>query len=196
MSANLIIQFKDLPNSGVGLFLNEQDKTFYVFFSPSFSTSFCTHLCKLKDNIHENFLLQDAFNKDLLQLTVYTGYSKDPGSIILRSDYQLAVKYNQGMGYSDMRSGYKAVSYKVKSFILNDFRSVGSGDFTTDPLVYVCAKSANGGCILLGIFRSIPESEEWVTSVYGRVLNGVIPKFAYNELTNLYRDAYGDRLMI
>lgn len=193
---NLIIQFKDLPNSGVGLFLNEQDKTFYVFFSPSFATSFCTHLCKLKDNIHDNALLQDAFNKDLLQLCIVNSYSKDPGSIILRSDYQLAVEDNKGKGYSDMRAGYKAVSYKVKSFILNDFRPVKSRDFTTDPLVYVCAKSANGGCLLLGIFRSIPESEEWIELTYGRVLVGVTPKFAYNELTNLYRDAHGDRLMI
>jgi hypothetical protein len=188
MAMSFISQFKSIPKYGIIVLVNKQDNQAYTIFSQSLPTLFCTTLCKLKEGIHDNKLLQDAFNNDLLTLEIVKGYESDPGSTELRNAYEV---YTRNSGYKDMRVGYKATSYKLKKYVLNHFRA----DLCySEPLVYVCGRSPTLGEIVLGIFHSIPEANEWVSSVYGDKLNDILPVFVDNELTKEYHKLNGYKI--
>lgn len=188
MSNNLLNEFKNIPKSGIIAFLNEQDKSFYLFFSGSLPSLFCTHLLKLKEGIHDCKELQDAFNNDLLHSWVIKGYDKDPGSVELRSEYERIVHEYTYTEYKNMRKSYKAIGYRLKKYVLNDFRG---NNYSEQPLVYVCGKSPSLGDIVLGIFDSIPEADEWCESTYGKSTNDLLPIFKDNSLTKEYHDMHG-----
>jgi hypothetical protein len=40
--------------------------------------------------------------------------------------------------------------------------------------------------MLLGVFTSIPEADEWIQSVYGDKRSDIIPVYCENELTRDY----------
>jgi len=185
---NFLEQFKTIPNTGIIAFISEIDKTVFVFFSNSSFTLFCTHIYKLKLGIHDNKLLQDRFNQNLLTIQVIKGYDSIPESVDLRCEYERTISKFKADGYTDMREGYKAISYRIKIYVLNDFRAV---NFAVTPLVYVCGRSTNVEEIVLGIFDSIPLAEEWLNSVYGDKRSGVLPEFVDNELTREYHRING-----
>lgn len=181
---------KSIPNSGIITFVNNRDKSVYVFFSSKLFTQFCTHLYKLREGIHDNDSLQQSFNNDLLDIkTEDVIISIEPTS--LRSEYDRITREYISSGYSDMRAGYKASSFKIKKYVLNDFRDEGS----RYPLVYVCGTSYSLGDVVLAIFDSIPEADDWIASVYGDKRIGILPVYCDNELTREYRIKYGYEML-
>lgn len=183
----LINNLKEVPNIGVSAFVDNANKAVFVFFSNSLFTLFCTHIYKLKLGIHDNKQLQEAFNNNSLDIVHLNSYKEDPGTIELRSEYTRRVDQYVSMGYKNMRDGYKAISYRIKTYVLTDYRDIHK----MTPLVYVVGRSLNSGEILLGVFDSIPESEEWVKCVYGDKRNEIIPQFCDNDLTKAYIQKYG-----
>jgi hypothetical protein len=187
--SNLINDFKNIPKCGIIGFISSS--SYYLFFSSTLPSLFCTHLLKLKEGIHDCKELQDAFNQDDLRCEVIKGYSKDPGSIELRSQYERIVHEYKYTEYKNMREGYKAIGYRLKKYVLNDFRRE-KGNF--GPLVYVCGKSPSLGEIVLGIFDSIPEANDWCELTYGKNTSDLIPVFKVNELTQEYHDKHGFKI--
>lgn len=183
--------FKTIPQYGILAFVSEVDKSIYMFFSQTAMSIFCTHMIKLKQGIHDNTSLQHAFNQNLLQLKVIKSYESDPGSIALRADYELLISEHMLLGYKDMRNGFKAIGYKIKKYILNDFRSDVS---SLPPLVYVCGRSLSLGEVVLGVFDSIPSADEWLNSTYGSKRNDVLPTFVDSDLTREYHKANGYKI--
>ena len=189
--SNLMNDLRNIPQSGLITFINNRDKTFYLIFSPRLATTFLTQICKLKDNIHDCKELQLAFNDGLLHSWIERGYDKDPGSIELRSQYERIVHEYITNGFSNMREGYKAIGYRLKKYVLNDFRRETC---KSDPLVYVCGKSPSLGEIVLGIFDSIPEANEWCEATYGDKVSELIPIFKDNALTIEYHNKHGYKI--
>lgn len=182
-----IQEIKQYPLVGIIAFIDEPNKSIYAFFSNSSFTLFCTNLCKLRSGIHENKQLQDAFNRDALETVVLKGYEVDPGSLELRSQYKLLIEQYIQNGYTDMRKDYSPIGYKLKTFILTDYRN----KYIHKPLVYVVGRSRGVEEIVLGIFDSIPESEEWINSVYGSKRTELLPVFCTNQLTKDYHENNG-----
>lgn len=187
--SNLIIDFKNIPKCGIIAFISSS--SYYLFFSSTLPSLFCTHLLKLKEGIHDCKELQNAFDHDDLRCEVIKGYTKDPGSIELRSQYERIVHEYQYTDLKNMREGYKAIGYRLKKYVLNDFRPTM---VTCSPLVYVCGRSPSLGEIVLGIFDSIPEANDWCEITYGKNTSNLIPVFKDNDLTREYHDKHGYKI--
>ena len=186
--SNLLNEFKEVPSSGVIVFLDKSQYSFYTFFSSTLPSLLCTHLLTLKAGTHDNKQLQASFNADSLTHLVVAGYDKDPGSIELRTQYERIVNEFKGNEYKNMREGYKAIGYRLKKYVLNDFRGVS---YSQQPLIYVCGKSPSLGDIVLGIFDSVPDANEWIELTYGNSVNDLLPIYKDNSLTREYHNKYG-----
>lgn len=180
-----------IPQFGVAAFIDEPNKSVYLYFSNSLYTLFSTHIARLKLGIHDCKPLQDAFDDVRFEIRVLTAFESDPGSIALRTEYVRQQQLFLSAGYKDLRAGYKPIGYKLKTRVLSDYRN----NYINTPLVYITGRSPCQEEIVLGIFNSIPESTEWVNSIYGDKTNDVLPEFCDNELTQGYLKANGYKLL-
>jgi hypothetical protein len=187
----LNVETQDIPICGVLGFFNTSilgNPEAYLFFSSTAFTLFCTHLTKLRMHIHDCKGLQDAYDNNTLEFSVVKSYTIDPGPIELRSAYERSIADYRSKGYTDMRDGYKAITYKIKKYVLADFRDNVT---RVQPLVYVCGRSPNAGEVVLGIFDSIPNADDWLASTYKGKATDILPIFANNELTIEYHKENG-----
>lgn len=185
MATSMFNQFKDIPPHGL-IALISQNKV-YLLYSVSLPSTFCTLLLKLYNNVHENEQLQAAYNAGTLEHIVIECYEHKPSNDELIRDYKKHLDDMLKGGFTDMREGLRMPKYRVKTYVLNDFRGGVS------PLVYVVGKLKDKD-VVMAVFESLPESEEWVTSKFGSQRVNVLPIYHDNELSLEYFKKFGKGL--
>lgn len=183
----LLQQLISFPNSCIYALVDEANKGMFICFCESRGlTSLMPNIVSLKRGVHDYKLLQEAFNNNSLDIRVLKDYKDNPpDEAVIRAEMMHMLAKS---GYRDLRGDGPPTSYRLKLRIL--------GVDSDTPLVYVSCKSTTVNELLLGIFDSIHEAEDWMSATYPgqRDSVGIIPRFAVNERTREYHKAYGYKL--
>lgn len=165
----MIDQLKTLCKPGLYALINEKDRKVYLGTSTNILTSLNRNICDLKYNRHpcipssdsiEFLFLEEIENRNIqkIRLVFYIDYYKNLGYTLYRN--------------------FPGLRYKLSVDIRVDFRK-GCEQF---ELVYVILKCPSHLNFICGVFRTIPEANEFIESVYKDSIY-YYPVQALNSLT-------------
>ena len=141
----------------------------------------------LRRGIHDCRKLQEAYNAGSLELVVFKSYEVAPIELLVRIEIPGILR---SLGLSDMTGYYDNIPYEVKTRVYYDYRVL----LSIHPLVYVTMQSRSTEAIVLGVFDSMIEADEWKGMYYpGGDYTQVV--FCTNELSKGYHDAEGYKLI-
>jgi len=150
-------------------------------------THLSNNITLLRRGTHDCRPLQDAYNAGSLELVVFKSYGVAPIELIVRMEIPGILR---SLGLSDMTGYYDNIPYTVKTRVFRNYRHLND----MYPLVYITMQSRSVEAIVLGVFDSIIEADEWMGIHYpGGVYTQVV--FCDNALTKGYHDAEGYKLI-
>lgn len=145
------------------------------------------HLTQLRRGIHDCKKLQDAFNRNALELRVLKAYEVNQVDLVLR--VQASLLFNNS-GYTDMTGHYSDIRYRIVTRVDGDYRDL----LAHIPLVYVTLKSRSLEALVIGVFDSMMDADEWLGIHYpGQKITSLV--FATNERTVEYHNTAGYKLI-
>jgi len=183
--------FKDLtefPLFCIYALIDETSGYIYIQYSNGNALNHLTEtITLLKRNIHDYRVLQHSFNHNLLSLRVIETFDGPIDDILARVKCTL---YVQNSGLNDCTGYYNTIQYKVYKRVMDNY----SNFYSNQPLVYVTAKSRSVEAIVLGIFDTMMEADEFIETCHpGLVMREL--KFAGNKHTREYHTVKGYKLI-
>tara|TARA_R110000868_G_scaffold330477_1_gene591442 strand:- start:525 stop:1109 length:585 start_codon:yes stop_codon:yes gene_type:complete len=177
------LPLKDLPTYSVFAFIT--GLSVYIVSSRNAVIEYAKNIELLRSGDHPSKELVEAYNTGNIQLKILHEFPVCPLPREARVQYNIELNKMMAAGYTNLRPNFKSIKYKLQIKILSSFK------FRVDyPLVYVYAQSARWDTLVLGIFRTMYEAEEWATSVFPDRKN-VVPVFHDGELLKEYRELHG-----
>lgn len=178
------------PISCIYALVDDSTKGMYVYFSETAAIfQLSKAVMELKRGIHDNKIIQNAYNNGLLEVRVLKDYCESPPiEAVIRAECAHIVKNS---GYTDLR-GIHLPAYRIKKRVMTDYAYSDSAP----PLVYVLAKSTTRDAIVMAICDNMIEADAWIRDTYGSEDSvGIIPSFALNERTREYHRLHGYKLI-
>lgn len=178
-----------LSNSCVFGLVNHRTKMVYI----SYSKDVCTSLARLLRDIHSRNIVYKQMIKDapklefvkLENINIYDGMQE----IHLKVDYHIGI-YKQ-LGYSLYNYKHRFQKLKVKIQVEKDYRC--KKPYNNDLLVYVKLVSALRKTTVVGVFNTMLEAEEFVSSTFDG-MDIVKPVYSINDLTKDYIKIFLNRI--
>jgi hypothetical protein len=188
---SILAELNNFPLSCIYIFVDHTSKNFRVKYSLNNGlTALADDLTELKKGVFAP-VLQDAYNRGLLEIVVLKEYTETPLRAVIAAEYDEVIRDYVSRGYNDTR-GLKCSSYKLNKRILSDYRS----PHRAPPLVYITGKTSVNGELVLAIFNTVPQADAWIAETYGEVKDNIVPKFKDDELTLGYHKKYGYKLVM
>jgi hypothetical protein len=184
-----MLPLNEVPSCGIASLINLESKEHYTLYSSSLPIELAKVIESLRRGTHSSKSLIDAYHANKLTFKVLDTKPIDYSLYSLRAEYSEWLREFASKGFSDLRPGHKAPTYRIIKKIYNHFT-----DGRRDPLVYVIAVSKRNNKLVLGVFNTLPEADDWVNANFKDVYSGV-PIFHDGELSKAYRNEYGDRLI-
>lgn len=179
----------NVPQNAVFAFVNESKKQVYVQCSKDCLLQFARMIRALRDGLHDNKALQEGFNNNELKLVVVKEFPKDYPEVALKAEVRRVIGSYVVNGYENLRPEAKAPRYKLKVKLMSHYK-----DGRMRPLVYVLAVSRRNDKLLMGLFYTFTEAEEWIKeNIPGS--SDFIPRFCNNELTQAYHTEFGHKFI-
>jgi hypothetical protein len=167
--SNIFQDLSNLPDKCIYGLFNDQDKKVYIGYSSNTIRTLYSNISNLK---YSN--LTPDWGK--LEFRVIEPI-EDSNRLKVR--YQYWVSHYSNEGWSMYRD-FKAIEYKVRIDILNDETRQKNGRY----LLYVKLLSRGRSEVVVGVFDSLSECNEFVESNYKTIKD---IHYSNNELTNEYR---------
>lgn len=188
-----MLNFSHIPLSCIYAYIDTFNHSVYVGFSSSNALYQIADVeTALRKGIHDNKKLQESFNAGYLEFNVIKSYEIPPHDLVLRSEYNVVVNDFIKKNYRDMRGQYIPCHFTLKTSIIDDHtRSTKNG-----MLVCVFARSKGYRDVVLGLFETVPEANEWLDVNYPNKTDPVVPKFCENSLTKDFHKEHGYEIKI
>lgn len=183
--SNLFNELNNMPLFCIYL-LKDGDNGYLQWSSGNAVNQLANTITVLKRGIHDNRLLQHAYNRGNLSLEILKVYDCAVEDIIIRMEATILF---QKTGLLDMTGKYNDIEYRVIKRVMPDYDNYRY----KVPLVYVTAKSRSVEAIVLGIFKTVYEADDWIALNYPGKVDTLI--FMDNELTHKYHASNGYKLI-
>lgn len=135
--------------------------------------------------------LQEAYNRGELEIEVIKTYDEKPIMQVMRAEHDALCEDYISRGYQNTRT-FAASNYKLKKRILSDYRN----PIKRPPLVYITARCNNKAELVLAVFTTVPQADQWIAEAYNGNTEKIVPKFKDDELSLGYHQKYGYKLMM
>lgn len=181
---------EDLHSVSVYSLVSHTTREVYV----SYSTSALVECAKtyelLRKGEHHCPRLQELYDNGLLELVEDVAYpSYDIYPPTLRGEYTSVLAEYRNAGYTDLRPEYSPGSYYLDIQVM----SSPFDNKSPTPYVYVLAISSKRGKIVMGLFNTMMDAEDWCRLNFPDK-SCIVPVFEDGELSRAYRDLYGYKL--
>lgn len=178
-----MIPLQELPTYSVFAFIT--GLSVYLVSSRNAVIEYAKNIELLRLGDHPSKELVEAYNNGTLEFRVIHEFPVCPLPREARVQYNLELNKFLSLGYTNLRPNFKSIKYKLQIKIRSSFM------FRVDsPLVYVYAQSARWDTLVLGVFRTMYEAEEWATANFPDRKN-IVPVFHDGELLKEYRALHG-----
>lgn len=160
----------------------------YIVSSRNAVTEYARNLNLIRLGDHPSPEVIQAYKDGTLELLVLHEFTSFPSLTEVRLQYNIELKKLLAAGYRNLREDYIPIKYKLKHVVM--------GSFTRDirrPLVYVYAETMNKDRVILGIFKTLAEANEWCSKTYPSKDN-IIPVYHDGELLQMFKKKHGDKL--
>lgn len=182
--------FRQIPQNSIFIFINEEDKEFYMGHSISSIIEISKNANDLALGVHKSKELQKAYNDNKLELRILQSFEDNTPQFVIRSHYSKVCSDLETRGYSNLRADYNAGEVRLKTEVL-----YMPGDRT--PKLFVIAVSKRKERFVLAIFENMIDGKAWVEKSFpGGDKEPIIPIFHDNDITRSYHEQHGYKLNI
>jgi hypothetical protein len=182
--------FNDIPSCGIASLINLETREHYTLYSGSLPIELAKLIESLRKGTHSCQPLVSAYKDNKLTFKLLDEKSPDYSLYSLRADYTEWLKEFEAKGIKNLRPSHKAPVYRIKVQAYSSFK----GDVKGALLVYVIAISKRNNKLVLGVFNTMPEAQEWVKVSFSN-LDCAVPLFHDGALSREYRAEHGERFV-
>ena len=183
----------DIPSVGIASFINLETKQHYTLYSTTLPVEAAKVIESLRKGTHSSPELIQAYKDNKPTFKVLESYldNANPTLVLygLRASYTEWLKEFDSKGYKDLRPGHKAPTYRITKKVYSPY----DPDMVL-PLVYVIAVSKRNNKLVLGVFNTMVDADNWIKEAFPDSSNAV-PQFHDGELSRGYRKHFGERLI-
>jgi hypothetical protein len=158
----------------------------YLQFSNNALYSLSENVTDLKRGIHDCRLLQDAYNRGVVQLKVFKSWDAPIEGIVARAFCSFIIN----SGYVDLSNIYTNTRYSIRTQVR---ASCVHG--RSHPLVYILVQSHSQGAIVAGICDNMVAANNWIREHHVNPDSISDLVFMDNEHTKTYHEQIGRKLV-
>lgn len=181
-----MLPLKDLPTYSVFGFISGLDV--YLVASRNSVIEYAKNLELLRLGDHPSKELVEAYRNGNIRFKVFHEFPICPLPREARLQYNIELNKLLAAGYNNLRPNFKSIKYKVCVKIAGSFRF-----HTPEALVYVYAQSVRGNTLVLGIFNTLHDAEDWINASFPN-RDDITPVFHDGELLREFRAVHGDKM--
>lgn len=184
----------EVPSCGIASFINLETKEHYTLYSSSLPIEVAKVIESLRKGTHSSKALIQGYADSKLTFKVLDSKASGYSLYSLRAEYTEWLAEFKSKGFTDLRPGHKAPTYRITIKLLSSYKVDKPRDPSRLPLAYVIAVSKRNNKLVLGVFNVVAEAEEWVKATFSDKTHAV-PSFHDGELSQGYRAEHGERLI-
>jgi len=186
----------DIPSCGICSLINLETKEHFTLYSSALPIELAKLIESLRKGTHSCKALVEAYKANKLTYKLLDNKSDDYSLYSLRAEYTEWLREFTRKGFTDLRPGHRAPTYRIIKKVYETYKpKPGPGHLHNNKLfVYVIAVSKRNNKLVLGVFETMSEAEEWVKATFPDESN-VVPTFHDGSLSKGYREEFGERLI-